>query len=99
MLLWQNLDMSQFGASKICLLFYLFLNCTSRDVFLNKCKGKNFSWSIKRIGRISGQSIASDEISSVGAESHSGMELKTTEKATQTKLKGIHTRVQRLDGL
>ena len=41
-------------------------------------------------------SIASDEISSVGAESHSGMELKTTEKATQTKLKGIHTRAQRL---
>ena len=27
---------------------------------------------------------------------HSGMELKTTEKATQTKLKGIHTRAQRL---
>ena len=40
-----------------------------------------------------GQPIASDEISSVGAESHSGMELKTTEKATQTKLKGIHARV------
>ena len=39
------------------------------------------------------QPIASDEISSVGAESHSGMELKTTEKATQTKLKGIHARV------
>ena len=45
-----------------------------------------------------GQSIVSDEISSVGAESHSRMELKTTEKATQTKLKGIHTRVQRLNG-
>ena len=39
------------------------------------------------------QPIAYDEISSVGAESHSGMELKATEKATQTKLKGIHARV------
>ena len=45
-----------------------------------------------------GQSIASDEINSVGAEGHSGMELKTTEKATQIKLQRIHTRVQRLGG-
>ena len=38
-----------------------------------------------------GQTIASDKISSDGAEIHSG-------EATQTKLKGIHTRVQRLSG-
>ena len=45
-----------------------------------------FSWSIIRIERtqdIHGQSITSDEISSVGAESYFGMELKTTQKATQ----------------
>ena len=42
-----------------------------------------------------GQSVASDEISSVGAESHSGMELKTTEKATQKKIKRKYTRVFR----
>ena len=41
-----------------------------------------------------GQSVACDEIRSVGAESHSGMELKTTVKATKTNFKGIHTRVQ-----
>ena len=41
---------------------------------------------------------STNRISSVGAESHSGVELKTTEKATQTKLKGIHMHDQRLGG-
>ena len=50
---------------------------------------------VRKTFMINDQSIASDEIISVGAESHSGMELKITEEATQmAKLKGTHMQIQ-----